>query len=555
MGDRRNRGGRRAARRVLPLLLSLAGLAGSLPASADAATGTVAISVPPDLIRLSPATITFSGTIDVPGRLLARAGGGACPFNQLSPGGPELLPEDGLPVGPGPFSVDVTHLFGERMVTSSDILCASLLADGSTSNVAFAQLDVSLRRPATSFAIDVPKLDVGVPATITVSGSSEAQRLLDVYYTNGCPATAADGDDVYGTVRMTAAGGVPVGPGPFSVAFSLTPTVRWSPQRICAFLSPPTWRTLPDGKASVAVRWSLPHVVLTSPADGAHGELLNPRFAWDPAEDVRDHPVSDDAVEFWRIEGDRRIPLLWMTTRRWRALSPEAARYMKQEGTGETDEMAYLDGSSFKLVGGFWPGTYEWSVTRAGHDSPPPRRFVVEAKPLREMRLTVKPQRGLTSQRPLFAQIDARTVPFVIYRRDYRIAGGPWRTAWWRSERSATTHDVIQGTCRQPGGRIAWRFTARDAAGTTLTRSGNFPNASVAFCARLKSEEAGRRREAARRRAERERREREQARRLAEQQVARFKRNCRAIGGTPVLVEGRWYCRADGGGLLLVPGF
>ena len=117
---------------------------------------------------------------------------------------------------------------------------------------------------------------------------------------------------------------------------------------------------------------------------GISGELINPRFTWEPAANTKRYPVKKDAVELWRVEGDQRIPLLRVTPERFQALTSAAWRYVRERGSGTTSGMASIHGSSIQLVGGFYPGVYEWQVQRNGHDSPPPRRFTVAARPMKK---------------------------------------------------------------------------------------------------------------------------------------------------------------------------
>lgn len=517
--------------RLLGALAAAVALLAAIATGATAATGTLAVTVPPDVLKLAPQPVNISGTLDTLGRVYVRSTwSDSCPDNPSSAVGEPLVAVDGQAVGPGPFSIDVTHLFGYSRSDLVDVVCVWLEPDiGPVA--ARAHLRVALRRPAVTAAVSVPPIESGVPTEITVTGSSEAPRQLNVYLDAYCDRDEDDHERE--SVRLTPEGGITVGPGPFSVLLPWTPTGRHgSAWVLCTFLSSPHARLRPDARPAIDVEWALPRVAVTSPADGESGQLLNPRIAW---ELPKRQPVGEYVVTITRIEGDRRIPLLRMTTERWRALSRTSGAFVGLDRSKATSAIARVEGSSLRLRSGFWPGTYEWTVSRDGHAASHPRRFVVEPRPID--RLTVKATRsaGDASEMPVYLKLDVRTGVHAEYVRASRVAGGRWQRVGGRIGPSGTV-DWAPGSCRRPGGRIEWKVVVRDALGTDREQSGSVPNASRATCARLKRREAA-------------------EKRRYDAMIARYTRNCKAVGGR-VVTKGRYlHCRSASGRELRVSGF
>lgn len=517
--------------RLVGALAAAVALLAACATGAGAATGTLAVNVPPDPLKLAPQPVNISGTLDAPGRLYVRSTWhDSCEEDPGYAVGEPLVAVDGLPVGPGPFSIDVTHLFGYSRSDLVDVICAWL--DPDVGPIAAQVLQrVTLRRPAVTAAVSVPPIESGVPTEVKVTGASEAPRQLRVYLDAYCDKDESEHERE--SVRLTPEGGIAVGPGPFAVALPWTPTGKHGSEWVlCTFLSSPRARLTPDARPVTDVEWALPRVIATSPADGESGARLNPRFAW---EVPKRQPVAEYVVTITRIEGDRRIPLLRMTTERWRALSRTAGAYVALDRSPRTSAIARVDGGSLRLSHGFWPGTYEWTVSREGHAASHPRRFVVEAKPIE--RLTVKATRraGGNSDVPVIIRLAVRTGAHAEYARAYRVAGGSWKRESWRVGPDGAI-DWLIGGCRQPGGRIEWRLSARDALGTVHEQSGSAPNASRATCAQFKRREAA-------------------EKRRYDAMIARYTRNCKAVGGR-VMTKGRFlHCRSASGRELRVPGF
>lgn len=343
----------------------------------------------------------------------------------------------------------------------------------------------------------------------------------------------------------TAAGGNPVGPGPFTVSIPWTPptSMDYAPATLCAFLFPVGRLIEHEAEASFRLAYKppvvpppLPRIVtLLGPPDGASGHGLNPRLSWRRAESRRRYPVEEDVVTITRIEGETRIPLLRLTTERWSALSRRVGEFADLPRSRRTSEIAHVDGSSLRLRKPFWPGTYEWTVARAEHDETPPRRFVVTAPPLE--RLTVKTTRvaGQSSAQPLLVKLEVRTGTPFQYLRAGRVPGGRWQKVGGWTYRSRIV-DWIATSCRRPGSRVEWRVHVRDAHGTDRRQSGTVANVTGAECRRLKRREAA-------------------EKRRYDAMIARYTRNCKAIGGR-VVTKGRFlHCRSASGRELRVPGF
>jgi hypothetical protein len=121
--------------------------------------------------------------------------------------------------------------------------------------------------------------------------------------------------------------------------------------------------------------------------------------------------------------------------------------------------------------------------------------------------------------------------------------------------------------CRQPKRVFHYTLTARAEVGATLTTKVTFhAQLSAHWCAVAKRREARQRAEAERRAAEQraaERRRSEEAERESakiereriEGEQHHFEANCRAVGGTPVEIDGgtKIVCKGPNGGAIIVP--
>lgn len=524
----------RTVMRAIGALMGVAMLAALGAAPAGAVTGTLAIGVPPDPIRLTPTAVTFSGSVDEPAFLNATSNLGFECEHSPSQYGVQLVPKAGQLVGPGPFSVSVPVLIGStRPFPTRDHFCGwltSVTESGFSGPViAAVELEPSLRRPVASVAVAQTPMEKDVPGTVTVSGSVDAPRRLDVLLggycvgedeepERGAGVDSAAHDDI---PRLTPRDGVTVGPGAFSVALPWTPGTANAPDAYCVYLSAPGELGFPETKVMELIDWALPRITVRSPADGASGRTLNPRFLWEPSGSRRNPPAAD-AVELWRVEGDQLLPLAQISGTRWRVLSQHARRYLGRiaGGGGRTDDVAFIYPGSLKLIDGFSPGTYEWRVTRAGHQPSQPRRFTVEPVPLRRLKVKQGWYSGDSSARPFAFRLDVKGVPFSTYRREWRVAGGRWSATEWRTRQWGDTTDLIWTSCNRAGGIVDWRLYARDALGTIRTREGRFYNVRRADCARMRRDEATNR---------------------------RYRRACRSIGGRAIQRRDGWICRTPPG--------
>lgn len=529
-------------RRAVAAAIGALALWAATAAGAQAAS-TIEISMPSDVVLFTPVEVTVSGVAEEAAELIV-AHRSSCEWYGV-PGNLE-----GEQLAPGPFTRSQTFTF-EGL--GYNTICAWLWDEGRWTSLAKTSVTAEPRKAAVSLAISVPPIALGEPTTVTLSGSVDVPRIVELrpddFSVLGCPDWPAAWPSGYAP-PLTAPGGTPIGPGPFTV------TIPWTPARLppaasdhdnpygfCAFIYPAGRPTEPEAKTYFRLEYKPPvvppppprYVELLGPPDGASGHGLNPRLSWRRASNTRRYPIEQDVVRITRIEGERRIPLVRMTTERWSALSKEAGRFMALPRPRQTSEIAVVDGSSLRLRKPSWPGTYEWTVARSEHDETPPRRFVVTAPQLE--RLSVKTRRvaGESSAQPLHVEFEVTTGTPFQYVREARVPGGRWQRVGGWTYRSRLT-DWVGTSCRRPGGRIEWRVHVADSHGVERRQSGTVANVTRAECRRLKRRE-------------------DAARRRNEAMVRRYKRNCESIGGR-FLIKGRYlHCRSPSGRELRVPGF
>lgn len=556
------------------LVLLVTGLASAAPPTATAAESLV-ITVDPDPIIDKPASITVTGTADS-GRTLSiyavpKSDGWRC-------WGPRSLQETiaapafNEPVAEGPiertFTLTPDDVSGTR-------ICARLhRMPGIWGDDTAAEILLTARRSHGTVTISAaPELTARVPAQVTVSGTTEVPRRLGTFTTS----TGECGDEIewnWSEPRgiWQEIGGfdpaVTVGPGAFTQTFTFSPTEYLGTAGICAMIQPARRYDTADAVAYLPVKIVEPPapprggptpsvappkpgpdtrplvVVLKAPADGATGELLNPRFVWDPSGNQDRWFIGRDRLVIEQYLADGRTkPVLEMTRKEYRVLYKRAGLEFR-DTAGSTDDVADKDWG-----GGGWlqlkrkhslpPARYRWHVEREGHESPW-STFTVIAPHLRSLSVTVRREGGGTFREPGLTAFSIFTQPYARIMLSVRQAGGKWRSVSGAVGSSGTTHTAIPWTCKPGPLMFSWRVTASDEHGASRTESGRAMTMTSAGCNRQ------RRREAA-------------AQRRYDRVVRRYHTNCRAIRGTPgwSVQKGKRYmiCRGAGGRPLPVPGF
>jgi hypothetical protein len=207
------------------------------------------------------------------------------------------------------------------------------------------------------------------------------------------------------------------------------------------------------------------------------------------------------------------------------------------------------------------PGDYEWMVERmrdAGETAVSPLQDLhVSGPKLTTLHVGTRSHRGRSSKFPGYTLIRVRTTPFATVKLEL-MRSGRTQTYWYSWNRAATGQIRYAWTCKVEGAS-SYRYvvTARDDTGKQIKRHGRFNVASNAQCdAWRTAEAAARARARARERAQAIAQARREAAAYAEY-VRRWKYNCTAQGGTPVLSysfgETVWRCRGPYGFFITVP--
>ncbi len=439
---------------------------------------TLTLDAPLNTIAYAPAPVYVSGWVNSPSTLYVRVSDYICPD---PPGTPDFdrtptkpVPGlDGAVVGPGAFSLNAAFLPGSAIGVNS--ICAWAIRATDGHSVADDGLTVRSRRATASVTIAPQRelADFDVPNTVTVTGSAEVPRRLDLHYGDSCEETTAA--SWRGTRRITGEEGVAVGPGPFSV------TLPWTPddgEKLCAYVSPQTALNAPDATASATIEWVPPTVWLESPADGVRLLEQSPRLRWAAGLPRRYWPISEDVLTLTLVDGRKRIPALRATTRTYRAPT--------DRHSGRTSEIASVSGSSIRFKT-LWPGTYEWTVAREEWRTPPAQRFTIVGKQMRRIAMTTRMRHGISSRYAAVMDFSANAgVRFVDYRLSWRSPGARWQYVDERHFDGRMRGSLWSG-CKRPGGRTQWQLVGRDSRGTIKSRKGSFANPSASLCAQLKA--------------------------------------------------------------------
>ncbi len=558
-------------------------------------TATMTLGVSADPTEDKAITITATGAMEVGRTVYARVldGDAACPSTAAEAGGTSVISSTHF--SPRSYTeTGITYPTDAKTYTVCGYVAASTSApaDGTTRRT------FTTRRTTATVTLGVaPGAMEGKGSTVTAAGRMEVGRTVYVRAIAGdvsCPDTAAG------------AGGISVisstyfSPTTYNDTGTVYPSTS-GPLTLCGYVAAST-----GASADAAVRISFPVAVdpakparpvagvtddgpdapglsaplLLSPVDAIRDEQLNPTFRWslDPVQGAR-----YDRLRLQRIERDGSTTKLVDITR------SSAISYLDVDG--QTDaEGTKLDlpdvarstsdatSISVTLKTALSPGDYSWFVLRSrpGEYSDEPddqvtsasRRFTVLGPRLTRLTARLTSTAGRTSANPGYSIIAVKATPFVRVRYDIRRQGRS-TALYSRADKNGNSGLSIDWSCRKPGGLYRIGIVASDQHGTRRNTTVSFAPVSKARCAKLRRAEARARRIRARKQAARQRAaDRRHARRQAaieraarEEQarrLGRFRRNCRAIGGSPTVIEtddGPYtVCRSPAGGTLPVPG-
>jgi len=285
--------------------------------------------------------------------------------------------------------------------------------------------------------------------------------------------------------------------------------------------------------------------------------LFKPTFTWATWEGWR----SSDRMTLSRRESDGSTSKL-ITLAFSRYSSYYDDEYEEEETEDDTEEVATFTNDdtsvSVRLMQPLPPGTYTWFVVRAlGAETlrSEERSFTVLGPRVQSLSINDRSSRGRTSKYPGSSSISIRTAAYARVRIELRRQGRV-QPLYFTADDSGAVDLTIPWSCARAGGTYRYSVRATDQYGTQRTRSGTFTPVSRGACRSMRAKEAAARREATRRRARQRAAARREARRIARLE-ARFRTNCRAIGGTLADIDTgdgpKVICRSPFGGLLNVP--
>lgn len=549
-------------------LLFLVAVAGTLAAT-PASASTVGITISADPTESKPVVVTVTGWSSAPRRLsVYLREWGAC---EPSPGGSSTrrLPTSASEDVDGAFTASYTfnadRAFDYRIcayvTTLNGLTVDASASETVTPRAAHATLEVSMG------TVSAP----GQAIPVTVTGWTEAARLLSVYWTesSGCPASPL-GASGLNRLRSSVAESVD---GPFSRSYAFTPD-RHLTYRVCAYVATQFATIDASATATSTIERPVPPSpapdpatlppALLAPDNGISGTILNPTFSWASG------PHADMLVISRRV-GSQLRPLLatgngkiaWLDGTK--PQTQEAVRAQLVRSRYATDTLA-----SFSDTGGsvnvrlhepLEPGVYAWQVfadgfrrNQAERRPSEVREFTVIGPKLERLSVRTRSRAGASTTNPGETRIDIAVTHFSTVRVELRRAGRRLvRTVGVGNNTKVWL--PVSWSCKKPGGRYRYRVEAWDTHGTLKATSGSFRPVSAARCRAMRNRErraeAARQREVQRRAAKRRRAEAAAQR----QRTDRFKSNCGKLGGSPRLMrsgEGDyWVCVAPGGGALM----
>jgi hypothetical protein len=532
-------------------------------------TDTVTVRLPAASVSLSsgtavrdaPVNITAAGATEAARTLYVLRHGGATgcagtAASEYAGAGTYVGTFGGDSIPAGGFSKTSTFTPTEAGVYR---ICG-YVGEGSSSVLAASVLDVTVRRPAASVTIatDTPPYLKGQSVTLQIAGEAERDGLFG--------AIAVDGDSPCPPSLVPAKQRIAIKAGLFQRSLPVEYSAA-SAHTVCVFV----YETGDPDPLTIMRR-----VITKQPLAVPQGATASatadrkPTFSWSSAPTGRDTlQLLQDGEVVLRITESG-------STRGARSLGRRVVgRIAASSSVGTIKRQP--DGTSVVQINRpMPPGNYTWRVARkrdAGeiqYSAELPLH--VPGPPLRNLAVRTSSHRGSTWENPGFTLLKIRTSPWARIEMSL-VRSGRKQVYWFSWGDRVSGRQRIDWTCKAKGDpRYRYTITARDDRGKVMTKTGSFSVASDAWCKATHTSELkakARRRAAmiqrvkARLRAEAIR---EAARVRAEAQeeaaaharlVARYKNNCRAAGGTPVVLQfsdgSRWACRGPFGGFIFIP--
>ncbi|HUN77404.1 MAG TPA: hypothetical protein VMU32_00625 [Solirubrobacteraceae bacterium] len=551
---------------TLFVALGAAGMALAISAPtalADSLSITVSPSTP---IEETPFQITVSGTAPEGVLLVYVLGSPSCPIApwEAARQGARLTPEGGETLA-GSFT-KTYPVSGPQ----GDVGCAYIEVGepSGSSTQATAEAHFGVRPAVASLSVNVSPSSVlaGRPIAVEVTGTTEVAGVLEgrVYATGthecyGGTELADNGSEAY--EECASAFGTParVGPGPFDIHLSYVPTENGPDQvwfRVGRVRENTTSRyTIGEARITLP-RAPLPAPSLIGPAESWRSLPGAMTFSWSAPPFGEDTLVIRSTAKM--IEGDGEEYLV--TAERFKYGKLDAWRSLGGLGTWTSDPPTGATTVQIRSPNNLGPGEYTWEVQRANGPekaASPKRRLMVYSPPATVLKVRPQSHREATSVHPGYTDVIVTTTPWTNIT--LTLTHGKYRSTeqigWGSSSTLFAT--IVRWSCARPAGIYRYVVTARGDSGGPLRRTGSFRTVTAAQCASMKLREAQtREHRRSEQDAQRKREEREAIRRQQEE-TERFDANCKAIGGTPVILHTsagtEIGCRSPLGGLLPVP--
>jgi hypothetical protein len=573
--------------RIAALLAIVALVCAGLSAvqTASAAYAITGITTSADPTEDKTVTVTASGTLDA-GKyvwVVRKSTSDPCPATASAAysSGWSYMNLGGDYYGAGSFSESNSFTPAEAGTVR---VCAYVGESSTSTPLAVRSHDFTVRLPTASLAsITVsadPTEDRSV--TVTVAGTIEVGRYVWVVRkstSDPCPATASAAYSS-GWSYMNL-GGDYYGAGSFSESNSFTPAEAGT-VRVCAYVGESSTSTplaVRSHDFTVSPNPDRPPSFFPSPGSGSSGQAGQSACAHIPSV-----PTGLEAS----IDASRRPFLSWKadpngTDRALIFEGEDGVADIRRDGLmvwpadpdgdpePDPEKGSVVDAPggrlSASLLLGLPPGSYTWKVVRqpAGSEdcygtpktAEASGAFSVVGPPLTSLKVKAVAVPGSTYKYPGYTAFHITAAPFARVRITLQRGKSKSAYAMAWGTRAFGVHSV-DWKCPSAGPRqVKYEVWARDGFGARRAVTGTFQVVGAGACETMRRKE-----EAARARAQaaataRARRAAAAAAAAAQSRVNRYKSNCWALGGTPVLLQlwsGKtWFCRSPYGGTMYVP--
>jgi len=518
------------------LLVLLAGaltvLALGLATPALAQADSIEISTSANPTQGEPVTVTVSGSTEQARKLYVYVSSeytfcASTPYSEADNyGASPLSSSSGDSISGGSFTKEYSYT--PATANTKYQLCAYIDSGSSETPNATAEESFTSLLPSGSIGISTSASPTqGEPVTVTVSGSTEQARKLYVYVSSEytfCASTPYSEANNYGASPLSSSSGDSISAGSFSKAYTYTPSATNTKYQLCAYIDEGSSAT-PNATAETSFNTDQP----SKPTGSGEGTAGGGGGAFGPSPEEAQQKLAAYLKGVAERGHCEALSSEYPSSSVEACKADEAAIHATQEAKEEQEIKA------------------EEAVLASKRDA-------AHKRPVRHLSVKAVAHNGRTSSSPGYTNFDVTTAPYAYVTIHLSRYGHRTYSVEW-GEHDTERALRINWSCKSPGGLYRYVVTAHTNVGHTLTRRGTFAPISVALCHEMEQREAEARARHEREVTEQYEHEAHQEAEQHQEEVRLYEKNCKALGGTPALVEypgGEQYyrCRAPGGGTI-----